>query len=64
MNDATKTAPSIRELALAETDAVSGGLGISVREQESIALQQRLTEALKSRQEDELAKKIEDRFHL
>jgi hypothetical protein len=64
MNDATKTAPAIRELALAETDAVSGGLGLSVRDQERIALQQRLSEALKSHQEDELAKKIEDRFHL
>ena len=42
MNDATKTrARSIRELALAETDAVSGGLGLSVRDQERIALQQR-----------------------
>jgi membrane fusion protein len=50
MNDATKTAPSIRELALAETEAVSDGLGLSVRDQERIALQQRLTEALKSRQ--------------
>ena len=64
MTDVTKTAPSIRELALAETEAVSGGLGLSVQEQERIALQHKLSEAFKSHQKDELAQKLENRFHL
>jgi hypothetical protein len=45
MIDTTQTVPSIRELALAETEAVSGGLGLSVKDQDRLAQQSKLTEA-------------------
>jgi hypothetical protein len=61
MTDMTKSAPAIRELALAETDAVTGGL-FSVATQERLALQKKLTDAYMSHQESELGKKIEERF--
>ena len=60
MTDMTKPATAIRELALAETDAVTGGLTFPVSTLERLALQKKLSDAYKSHQESEL--KIEDRF--
>ena len=62
MFDSTKSAPAIRELALAETEAVSGGLGFPTATLERLALQRKLSEAYKGHHEDELGKKISDRL--
>jgi hypothetical protein len=48
MPDTAKTPPTVRELALAETEAVSGGLGLSLRDQQKLAQQSRLTDAYMS----------------
>jgi hypothetical protein len=61
MNELANSAPSFRELALPETDAVTGGL-LSVATLESLALQKKLSNAYMSHQESELNKKIEERF--
>jgi hypothetical protein len=58
MTDMTKSPTAIRELALAEMDAVTGGLTTLER----LALKKKLTDAYMSHQESELGKKIEDRF--
>ena len=62
MIDATKSAPAIRELALAETEAVSGGLTFPVATLERLALQKKLTDAYKANHEDELGNNIRDRI--
>jgi hypothetical protein len=62
MIDTTKSAFAIRELALAETEAVSGGVTFPVATLERLALQKKLTDAYMSHQESELGKNIKDRF--
>lgn len=53
MIDQTKKPPvpspaAIRDLAVAEVESVSGGLGISVKDQERLEQQSRLTDAYMS----------------
>ena len=57
---ATPRTAAIRDLALAEIETVSGGL--SVKEQERLALQHKLTEAYKSHQ-TVVFDAIENKFH-
>jgi hypothetical protein len=62
MIDTTKSAPAIRELAFAETEAVSGGLGFPTATLERLELQRKLSDAYKAHHEEELGKKIRDRL--
>lgn len=61
MTKVAKSELTIRELAIAEMDAVTGGL-FSVATLERLELQRKLSNAYKSHQESELGKKIEGRF--